>query len=98
MPNLKFNYLYRDSSNYKNFGNVIFANLNNIQLDVIENAIKRNLIDGEFFSAEEWRLPNLFFETQNVDDHKWHEFESLEVINENTKSSPIEKFLIRLEK
>ncbi|AWH84323.1 hypothetical protein HYN59_03970 [Flavobacterium album] len=94
--NLKFNYLYRDASNYKNYGSVIFSNPNSIPLILIENAVRGNLIDGEFFSSEDWQLPDLFFEVKNSDDHIWHEFESIEATNENLGSCLIEDFLIRI--
>jgi hypothetical protein len=49
MPtNIKFNYLYRDAGNYKQFGNIVLSNLNNIALDLIEDIVRGNLIDGEF--------------------------------------------------
>lgn len=44
--------------------------------------ISRNLIDGEFFDADKWGVPPLFFDKENEDDHEWHEFESVEIIDE----------------
>jgi hypothetical protein len=79
--NLQLNYLYRDGSNYKQFGAVVFGNERDIEIDVIKNIITANLIDGEYFIAEEWGVPSLFFEDKNKDDHQWHEFESLEQTN-----------------
>lgn len=58
---IKFNYLYRDASNYKQFGNVIMSNLNNMCIDLINDIIRRNLIDGEFFNASEWGSSGLIF-------------------------------------
>jgi len=83
MPNIKFNYLYRCSGNYKKFIPVIFANPANIELSELETLIKSKLIYGECFYAEEWRLPQIF--TDIVDfriDPTWHEFESVEYADE----------------
>jgi hypothetical protein len=82
MPNIKFNYLYRDSGNYKKFGSVIFADPNNIELAEIEKLIRSRLIDELWFYADEWNLPELF--TEYLDfriDPTWHEFESVEYTN-----------------
>lgn len=94
--NIKLNYLYRDASNYKNFGSVVFSNPNHVALRNIESTIKKNLIDSEYFVAEIWQLPSLFFSEQNEDDHIWHEYESLEFTYENANSISIEDFLMRL--
>ncbi|WP_259069037.1 hypothetical protein HDF24_05590 [Mucilaginibacter sp. X4EP1] len=83
MPNIKFNYLYRDSGNYKKFGSVVFSNPTNIELAEIEKLFKSKLIDELWFYANEWNLPELF--TENLDfiiDPTWHEFEGLEYTNE----------------
>jgi len=83
MPtNIKFNYLYRDAGNYKQFGNIVLSNLNIIALDLVEDIVRGNLIDGEFFNAHKWGVPPLFFDTKNEDDHEWHEFERIEMTDE----------------
>ena len=94
--NIKLNYLYRDASNYKNFGSVVFSNPNHASLRNIESIIKQNLIDSEYFVAEVWQLPSLFFPERNEDDHIWHEYESLEFTYENANSIPIDDFLMGL--
>jgi hypothetical protein len=82
MPNIKFNYLYRDGANYKKYGSVIFANPNDIELSEIETLIRSKLIDGEWFYADEWGLPELFLETFDCGvDPTWHEFEGVEYID-----------------
>jgi hypothetical protein len=83
MPNIKFNYFYRCSGNYKKFISVIFANPADIELSELENLIKSKLIYGECFYAEELQLPEIF--TDIVDfriDPTWHEFESIEYTDE----------------
>lgn len=82
MPNIKFNYLYRDGGNYKNYGFVILSNPGNLALTEVEKLIRNKLIDGEWFYADEWGLPELFFEWVDFrDDPTWHEFESIDCVN-----------------
>ena len=78
MPNIQLSYLYRDSGNYKNFGSVVFANSSNIELSIVEKRIKSRLIDGTWFCAHHWQLPDLRFINVNESDSTWHEFESVE--------------------
>jgi hypothetical protein len=94
--NIKFNYLYRDNSNYKKYGSVVFTNPNNIDFHLIEEKIQKNLIDGEFFVTEDLGIPSLFFEEHNEDDHGWHEFENLEMTEETGYAGVIEELLSKL--
>ena len=83
MPNIKFNYLYRDSGNYKRYNSVILANPDNIDLLELEALIKSKLIDETWFYADKWNLPEVF--TKVIDfriDPTWHEFESVEYTDE----------------
>jgi hypothetical protein len=83
MPNIKFSYLYRDGANYKNYGSVIFANPTNIELSALESLIKSKLIFGEWFYVDEWKLPDLHFDTwDNELDHTFHEFKNVEYTDE----------------
>ena len=83
MPNIKFNYLYRDAGNYKNDGSVIFANPDNIDLSELETLIRTKLDCGLWFYHHQWQLPDLHFGTwDNELDHTWHEFESVEQTGE----------------
>jgi hypothetical protein len=83
MPNIKFNYLYRDGSNFKNFGSVTFSNPQSLMLDYLNNTVKSKLIDGTWFYANKWNLPDLFLSTFNPNvDPSWHEFESIEFTDE----------------
>jgi hypothetical protein len=83
MPNIKFNYLYRDGANYKNFSFVIFDNPNNVNPDVLLKTIKPKLIDETWFYVDQWNLPDLHFtKWHNEFDHTWHEFESIEYTSE----------------
>src|SRR5437868_13615603 len=79
MPNIKFNYLYRDGANYKNFNFIIFDNDQSITIEELESLIKSKLIYGEWFYADQWKLPDLHFDNwDNELDHTFHEFGSIE--------------------
>jgi len=87
--NIKFSYLYRDSGNYKNFKELIFANPIGLSILDLEKLIKSKLIDGMWFYAKDWGLPELHFEDWDDDlDHGFHEFESL-FYCEELENSPI---------
>lgn len=88
MPNIKFNYLYRDSGNYKKSNSVIFANPEGIELSDLEAMIKTKLIWDTWFYAEQWNLPEIF--TGIVDfrvDPTWHEFENIAYTDEPSGST-----------
>lgn len=72
-PNIRFAYMYRDASNYKQHGEAIFSNETHLPLDEIENQIRSYLNDGEFFIARQVHLEERFFDVL-YDDHPWHEF------------------------
>lgn len=96
--NIKFNYLYRDAGNYKEFGDIVFKNRDLKSLKEIEMAIRNNLIEGEFFIPEKWNIPRLTFDNYSPElDHDYHKFESLEVTNEPpTENCDISGFLKRI--
>ena len=83
--NIKFTYLYRDASNYKQHNEIVFANPNELLIQKIQSAITENLIDGNWFVAKDWNVPDLHFKEyawDNEMDHDWHEFASVEETNE----------------
>jgi len=83
MPNIKFNYFYRDSSNCKKYGFVVFTNPDNLDLIEVEKRIRAKLIWGEWFYADEWGAPELFLDKCDFGvDPTWHEFEGVEYIND----------------
>jgi hypothetical protein len=95
MPNIKFSYLYRDGGNYKNYGYVVFANPDNLDLVEIRRIIHAKLIDQTWFYAHEWKVPDLNFDKWNIElDVTWHEFECIEYTNQEVDSlRDIQEFL-----
>jgi hypothetical protein len=75
-----FEYLYRDASNYKAWGQILLSGPVSEQDN--DNLI-RCLESGQFFVAEQVGLPPLFQDVWRLnggptaDDHGWHEFVEL---------------------
>lgn len=83
--NSKFKYMYRDASNYKQFGYVIFCGK---PTPKDAEYVIGNLHEGDFFIPEDVGLQPLQekFESVSIDDHPWHE---INFIGE-TERSPFE--------
>ena len=83
--NVKFIYLYRDASNYKNWGEVIFANPDGVQLEEIGGRLGQFVTANETFIASQVRIPEVFLfppGDPTMDDHCFHEFASVETTDE----------------
>ena len=72
--NIRFGYLYRDASNYKQHGEVILSNETLLAIEEIDQQIRSHLSDGSFFIARQLQLEERFFAVVTEDDHPWHEF------------------------
>jgi hypothetical protein len=97
MPNIKFNYLYRDAGNYKKFNSIIFNNPQNIELSILENLIHSKLISQHWFYTDQWQVTDLHFGTWNNElDHTFHEFENVEYTNEEADSGMDIAFFINI--
>ena len=99
--NICLNYLYRDYGNFKNWGEVVFANKNNFEPKLLEQNVREKLIDGEFFVAEKAGLKKLNFPEHIKElDHDWHEFHSFEYTEENVNDEndrDIDDFIVVLQ-
>ncbi len=74
--NLKFEYIYRDAGNYKQFGSIILTNPSGITPADATELIRTKLIDGEFFDAAKVAVPDVHSFPFNPDlDHGWYEFD-----------------------
>lgn len=98
--NIRFSYLYRDAGNFKNFGEVVFSNPNNLSLEESSAKIKQALLDEMFFDACTVGIPELFFDDYDEElDHDWHEFERLDIVDlpfTDSQERTIEDFISRL--
>ena len=84
MTNIRFIYLYRDASNYKQHGEVILSNETQLAVEQIDQQIRSLLSDGLFFIAQQVQLEERFFAVISEDDHPWHEFVQVESTTEPT--------------
>lgn len=90
MENIKFNYLYRDGSNYKSWGEVVFTNPNQLTLDEIETRLINAFLPDKLFISHQISIPEKFLFTNGKFtkfDHCYHEFDSVEICKENPTDS-----------
>lgn len=74
--NLKFEYLYRDGGNYKQFGHIVLSNSTQLNVTDATKRLREYLIDGEFFEPSKVGVPALeVYEYDPEIDHQWYEFE-----------------------
>ena len=100
--NIRFEYLYRDATHHKYWGDVVFANPNNIAIGGVIAAAQDALIEGCYFLPDALGLPRLnataYAGEQN---HNWHEAHSFTHSHEHP-SDPgrrsIEAFIACLER
>jgi hypothetical protein len=66
--NMRFEYLYRDGSNYKQWGEILFSGEPS---DGLTQRLTRSLESTEFFIADQIRVPAVFPDTCPIyrDDH-----------------------------
>ena len=97
---IQFLYIYRDAGNFKNFGEIIFDNPNNVALDELSARLTLTLLDEMFFDAFAVGIPTLFFDEYDEElDHDWHEFSALAqtaVSNTDHRGRTIENFIVEL--
>ncbi|KEO71651.1 hypothetical protein [Anditalea andensis] len=77
--NIRFNYLYRDAANYKQFGSVVVHPSEDSTLEKLDLYLKKHLIQEEFFVPSNLGIPNL--QASPYDpflDLEWHQYEYLE--------------------
>lgn len=85
---IKFEYLYRDAGNNKIWGEIVFSNLNQYDLESLKTMITKNLIENEFFIAKTSKLPPLRFEKIDGElDHDYYEFASISETTEQVNDS-----------
>ena len=90
MDNVKFNYLYRDGANYKSWGEVVFANPNQLTLREIETRLIESFLSDQLFIAHQISIPEKFLFANGEFtkfDHCYHEFDSVEICEENPTDS-----------
>ena len=84
MTNIRFVYMYRDASNYKQHGEVILSNETLLTVEEVDKQIRSVLSDGLFFIARQVQIEERFFDVVSEDDHPWHEYVSVEATADPT--------------
>jgi hypothetical protein len=77
MNNIKFGYLYRDGSNYKNWGEAVFSNPDNFSVERVAKQLRECFMEDGLFVAHQVRIPEVFLAADDQlteDDHCFHEF------------------------
>jgi hypothetical protein len=90
VANIRFNYLYRDGSNYKSWGEVIFSNPENLAINEIETKLLDALLPDKQFIADQVHIPEkfLFVNGKFTEyDHCYHEFDGVEASEEKAADS-----------
>lgn len=82
--NIRFVYMYRDASNYKQHGEVILPNETQRTVEEIDQQIRSLLSDRLFFIAQQVKIEERFFDVVSEDDHPWHEYVSVEATTDPT--------------
>ena len=95
--NVRFEYLYRDAGNFKNWSEIVFSNPHDIPADIVAAMAEQVLIDRTFFVAAKADIPDLHFAEHNEElDHGWHEVHSFWPTDEppnDVRNRNIEEFV-----
>jgi hypothetical protein len=96
--NVALEYLYRDASNYKRWGEVIFTTTSGLDIAELEVQVQRALIDGQYFVAQDWGFSSLCFSGGDIATHHWwHEYAGLSWTDKApTQMESIEQFALRV--
>lgn len=83
MPNIQFNYQYRDAHGSKRCREVIFGNPDSLELEQIQLKLEQAFWETEFFIAQQIRIPEAFLYLDgsldaNI-DHCFHHLDSLTI-------------------
>ena len=90
MNSIRFNYLYRDGSNYKSWGEVVFTNPEQLALFEIEARLINAFLPDKLFIAGQISIPEKFLFLSGKFtkyDHCYHEFDCVEVCKEDSTDS-----------
>lgn len=78
MPrNIEFRYLYRDGSNYKFWGQVVFSNPEDVELNTVDILLRELFETEDLFIADQIDIPEVFpfiEKSLTASDHCYHEF------------------------
>lgn len=102
--NTEFNYLYRDASNYKKWGSMVFKGIPTTTLEDFQEAFEKFLEDGEYFIPTQINVDTVYlwdgdYDLDEMDDHSYHEFAGFELTERPaTDSRTIQEFFDEVKK
>lgn len=100
--NIEFNYLYRDSGNYKKWADVVFSNPDSLAPEDVSRILRGCFLEDVLFIAAQVRLPEVFLFTRGYatsDDHCFHEFHGVTASSEppnDYRDRSISEFLVEV--
>jgi hypothetical protein len=86
VDNFAFVYLYRDGSNYKKWGRVVFSNPDALISDSAEEKLRLAFLQDGLFIASQIRVPEAFIYAGgnfSFDDHCYHEFDGIRATDDS---------------
>jgi hypothetical protein len=101
--NILFEYLYRDGSNYKAWGAIVFSNPMELLISEIDGRLRRAFDSELFFIANQIEIPEIFLYRDGLltgDDHCFHEYDHVELTNDSVTdmyNRTISDFLAQIE-
>lgn len=100
--NVRFEYLYRDAGNFKNWGEIVFSNPRNINADLVSEMVEKVLIDHAYFVASKADVPDLHFVEHDEElDHDWHEVHAFQATDDapnDPQGRDVEEFIASLQR
>ena len=81
MSNIRVHYLYRDGSNYKKWGSIVFHDPDDFSVESIQRQLQSAFSQDGLFIAHQVRVPEIFLASEDrltSDDHCFHEFWAVE--------------------
>lgn len=85
-------YMYRDASNYKEFGEFVLDG------DFAVAAVQDYLFDGEFFIPERVGVKSLVPAEKTADDHYLHTLEAVSMVDDGPALMSAELFVARMKR
>jgi hypothetical protein len=77
--NVLFDYMYRDTGNWKMLGEIVFSNPDGVPLAEAESRLRRACCEDNNFNARQAGVPEVYFEHTDLEcDQVYHEFCGLE--------------------
>jgi hypothetical protein len=101
--NILFEYLYRDGSNYKDWGTIVFSNPNQLSISEIDERLRRAFNGDSLFIAGQIEVPEIFlYKDGNLTsaDHCFHEYDHVELTDDavtDVKERTMSDFLAQVE-